>query len=126
MASSPLPKDGAADAGPALTSAQFHILLSLAEGPRHGYGIMQDVEQRTEGAVELGPGTLYRSLKQLLTEGLILEVDSGVPAEADTGKSRRSYALTPSGMVRTKEEARRLRALVAWAEDALALEGGQP
>jgi len=42
-----------------LTSAQFHILLTLAEGRRHGYGIMQEILRRTDGAMELGPGTLY-------------------------------------------------------------------
>jgi DNA-binding PadR family transcriptional regulator len=110
----------------ALTSAQFHILLTLAEGARHGYGIMQEVEERTEGALELGPGTLYRSLKQLMARGLIREVETCDDTEAESGRPRRCYALTPSGMARTTEEARRLRTLVAWAEDALALEGGEP
>jgi DNA-binding PadR family transcriptional regulator len=109
-----------------LTSAQFHILLTLAGGPRHGYGIMQEVERRTEGAVELGPGTLYRSIKQLLARGLIVEVEEEAGEEAETGKPRRSYALTPEGEARTAEEARRLRTLVEWAEDAMILEGGQP
>jgi DNA-binding PadR family transcriptional regulator len=109
-----------------LTSAQFHILLTLAEGKRHGYGIMQEIERRTDGAVELGPGTLYRSIKQLLVRGLIVEVDSGKVGKNDTGKYRRSYALTPAGKARTSEEAQRLRELVRWAEDALVLEGGRP
>jgi DNA-binding PadR family transcriptional regulator len=111
---------------PTLTSAQFHILLTLAEGTRHGYGIMQEIERRTDGAVELGPGTLYRSIKQLLARGLIVEVDSGVDGRADTGKQRRSYALTPAGEARTHEEAQRLQELVRWAQDALVLEGGRP
>ena len=110
----------------ALTSAQFHILLTLAEGERHGYGIMQEIERRTDGAVELGPGTLYRSIKQLLARGLIIEVDGGNVGENDTGKHRRSYALTPAGKARTSEEAQRLRELVRWAENALVLEGGRP
>ena len=109
-----------------LTSAQFHILLTLAEGRRHGYGIMQEIEHRTDGAVELGPGTLYRSIKQLLTRGLIIEVDNGADGMADAGKQRRSYALTPAGKVRTAEEAQRLRELVRWAENAMVLEGGRP
>jgi DNA-binding PadR family transcriptional regulator len=83
---------------------------------------MQEVERRTDGAVELGPGTLYRSLKQLMARGLIREVNACGDPEADTGKSRRCYALTTSGMALTREEARRLQALVAWAEEALALE----
>lgn len=104
-----------------LTSAQFHILLTLAEGQRHGYGIMQEVERRTDGAVELGPGTLYRSIKQLLSRGLIVEVGS----DPEASKQRRSYVLTPEGQARTAEEARRLRSLVQWAEDAMLLEGGR-
>ena len=115
-----------ASSGGALTSAQFHILLTLAEGKRHGYGIMQEIEGRTDGAVELGPGTLYRSIKQLLARGLIIEVDSGNDGQADTGKHRRSYALTPAGKARTSEEAQRLRELVRWAQDAMVLEGGRP
>jgi len=85
---------------------------------------MQEVERQTDGAIELGPGTLYRSLKQLMARGLIREVNAC--ADADTGKPRRCYALTASGRARTREEARRLQALVAWAEEALALEGGHP
>ncbi len=109
-----------------LTSAQFHILLTLAEGKRHGYGIMQEVARRTDGAVELGPGTLYRSIKQLLARGLIVEMDSGNDGHSDVGKHRRSYALTPAGEVRTAAEAQRLRDLVRWAEEAMVLEGGRP
>ena len=115
---------GTAD-GP-LTSAQFHILLTLADGSRHGYGIMQEVERRTDGAVELGPGTLYRSIKQLLARGLIVEIDEDAGAPGAGGKQRRSYVLTPEGKARTVEEAQRLRALVQWAEEAMVLEGGNP
>ena len=79
-----------------LTSAQFHILLTLAEGRRHGYGIMQEVERRTDGALELGPGTLYRSIKQLLDRRLIVEVE----ADPQASQPRRPYALTPEGRAR--------------------------
>jgi DNA-binding PadR family transcriptional regulator len=109
-----------------LTSAQFHILLTLAEGQRHGYAIMREVESRTSGALELGPGTLYRSLKQLLTRALIVEVRGREEEQTDAGNQRRCYALTREGKVRPVEEAQRLRALVRWAEDAMGLEGGQP
>jgi DNA-binding PadR family transcriptional regulator len=110
----------------ALTSAQFHILLTLVEGERHGYGIMQEIEARTGGVVELGPGTLYRSIKQLLARGLITETDSGSEERPDSGKPRRSYTLTRQGKAATHEEAQRLEALVRWAQDALVLEGGLP
>jgi DNA-binding PadR family transcriptional regulator len=105
-----------------LTSAQFHILLTLAEGQRHGYGVMQEIEARTGGTVELGPGTLYRSIKQLLDRGLIVEVEP----DPEDSQPRRPYALTAEGRTRAAEEARRLRSLVQWAEDALVADGGQP
>jgi DNA-binding PadR family transcriptional regulator len=111
---------------PGLTSAQFHILLTLAEGRRHGYGIMQEIFRRTDGTLELGPGTLYRSIKQLLERGLITEVEDASGEESRQEKRRRPYALTPAGKARTAEEARRLRELVQWAEDTMVLEGGQP
>jgi DNA-binding PadR family transcriptional regulator len=120
------PNPSPQNAFPGLTSAQFHILLTLAEGTRHGYGIMLEVERRTEGAVELGPGTLYRSIKQLLDRGYITETSPGIRGDQDSGresgpgKQRRSYGLTPVGRRRMVEEAGRLKALVEWAEDALA------
>jgi len=104
-----------------LTSAMFHILLTLAEGERHGYAIMQEIERRTDGAVELGPGTLYRSIKQLVDRGMIAETES----EPSAGKQRRSYALTEDGRRRAEMEARRLRGLVEWAETARLLHGGR-
>ena len=127
MNSTPRPRheSNTSQADPALTSAQFHILLTLAEGDRHGYGIMQEVERRTEGALELGPGTLYRSIKQLLSRNLIVEVDPGANQEPDAAKRRRAYTLTPAGKARVVEEAHRLRELVRWAEDAMVLEGGK-
>ena len=118
-------RETAAFQGVGLTPAQFHILLTLAEGKRHGYGIMQEIERRTHGAVELGPGTLYRSIKQLLDRGFIAEVEEAEGTGSDAGKQRRSYTLTPEGKVRTVEEAQRLRSLVRWAEDLLILEGGR-
>ena len=108
-----------------LTSAQFHILLTLAEGKRHGYGIMQEILRRTDGAMDLGPGTLYRSIKHLLVQGLITEVEDEAGGQADAGKQRRPYALTPLGKALAAEEAQRLQSLVRWAEDAVGLEGAR-
>ncbi len=104
-----------------LTAAMFHILLTLAEGERHGYAIMKEIERRTDGAVELGPGTLYRSIKQLVDRRLIAETES----EPSTGKQRRSYALTENGKHRAEMEASRLHDLVKWAEAARLLRSGQ-
>jgi DNA-binding PadR family transcriptional regulator len=109
-----------------LTSAQFHILVTLANGERHGYGIMQEVEERSGGEVELGPGTLYRSLRQLLDRGLIDEVEGPGVTVSDSGPPRRSYRLTEGGRALAAEEARRLESLVRWAGEALGLEGGLP
>jgi len=102
-----------------LTPAMFHILLTLAEGERHGYAIMQEIVRRTDGAVELGPGTLYRSIKQLVSSGLIAEVES----EQNGAKQRRDYRLTPEGKRRATMEAKRLQGLVEWAEAARLLHG---
>ena len=112
--------------GGPLTGTQFHILLTLAEGERHGYAVMQEIERRTEGELVPGPGTLYRSIKQLLTRGLIVELDEATEGPPTPGKRRRVYALTPEGRTQALGEARRLRALALWAEEAMALEGGQP
>lgn len=68
---------------------------------------MQEILRRTDGAMELGPGTLYRSIKQLLGRGLIIEVENEAGGQADAGKQRRSYDLTPLGKARTAEEAQR-------------------
>ena len=108
---------------PGLTSAQFHILVTLAEGNRHGYGIMQAVAERTGGEVELGPGTLYRSIRQLLDRGLLEEAEDGPEPASDSGPPRRSYVITKRGKAMAQEEATRLRALVRWADEALGLEG---
>ena len=107
-----------------MTDPTLLVLASLADGDKHGYAMMEDIQ--AFAGVRLGPGTLYRSIKQLLARGLIVEVESGVDGRDDAGKQRRSYAHTPAGKARTYEEAQRLRALVQWAEDAMVLEGGRP
>jgi len=79
-----------------LTPAVFHILLSLVGGDHHGYGIMQEVNGYTEGKLRLGPGTLYRSIKQMLAQGLIIEWDER-PDPALDDQRRRYYRLTDFG-----------------------------
>jgi len=91
--------------------ATFHILLALADGDLHGYAIMQDVAQRSEGAVRLGPGTLYGALKRLLEARLVEE--SAERAEPERGDERRRYyRLTPLGLAVARAEARRLDAIL--------------
>jgi len=89
----------------ALTRAEFHVLLALQHGARHGYGLMQDVEDLSEGRVRLGPGTLYTAIKRLLTAGLIAE------CEPDADR-RRCYQLTRKGKSAAADEARELSELV--------------
>ena len=97
-----------------LTPAIFHILLALAGGERHGYGIMQEVEARTNGQLKLGPGTLYGSIKRLLADGLIEESDER-PDPALDDQRRRYYRLTEWGRRVAAAEAERLDRLVTEA-----------
>ena len=90
----------------------FHILLALSEGPLHGLGIADRVEATTDGAVDLGPGTLYRSLKEMTAGGLIQEAAA---PEADADPRRRYYALTERGRRVAVEEAERLERIVGVA-----------
>ena len=94
-----------------LAPATFQILLALVDEERHGYAIMKEVAERTEGAVRLGPGTLYGALKRLLEGGLVEE--GGERADPALGDERRRYyRLTSFGMRVARAEARRLDALV--------------
>jgi DNA-binding PadR family transcriptional regulator len=97
-----------------LTPAVFHVLLALVDAERHGYGIIKEVEGRTEGKVRLGPGTLYGSLKRMLKEGLVEESDERPDPEADDER-RRYYRLTDFGRRVVTAEAERLRQLVSSA-----------
>ena len=97
-----------------LSPAVFHILLALADEERHGYGIMQEVERRTNGAVQLGPGTLYGAIKRLLTNGLIEEVDERPDPELNDER-RRYYRLSDFGVGVLSAEAARLDDMVRQA-----------
>jgi DNA-binding PadR family transcriptional regulator len=89
----------------------FHILLSLAGAEQHGYGIMQEVIERTNGAVRLWPATLYGSLKRLIADGLIEESDERPVAELDDAR-RRYYRLTRLGRTVLELECERLQEMV--------------
>ena len=99
-----------------LPPATFHILLALATGDRHGYGIIQDVEARTGGALRLSPGTLYRSIQRLLEQGLIVEPKR--PADPSDDPRRRYYRITPFGTTVARAETRRFTHLVRLARVA--------
>ena len=97
-----------------LTPAMFHILLSLADGERHGYRIMRDISAHTEGKLRLGPATLYRSIKHLVEDGLIEESDVR-PDPALDDERRHYYRLTEFGRQVLVAEVRRLEAALAVA-----------
>ena len=94
-----------------LTPAVFHTLLSLADGEKHGYGIMQEVAARTNNALIMGPGTLYGTLKRMLEAGLVEECGER-PDPAMDDQRRRYYRLTRQGRRAARAEAQRLEALV--------------
>src|SRR5262245_55163110 len=94
-----------------LSTAAFQILLALADGDRHGYGVMQEIEQRTSGRVRLGPGTLYGALKRMLDDGWVEELEGD-----EEDERRRYYHLTPGGRQIARQEAQRLAELVVAAQ----------
>jgi DNA-binding PadR family transcriptional regulator len=109
-----------------LTPAVLHILLALADGQKHGYAIMQEVEARTEGTVRMGPGTLYGSIQRMLKDGLIVEArDRAAPPEAGEER-RRYYRLTGFGQRVLQAEAQRLERLVQLAQRKQVLPGFGP
>lgn len=97
-----------------LQPAVFHILMALSEDDRHGYAIIQDVADRTDGAVRLSAGTLYRSIQRMLEEGLIVEIDERPDPEEDDER-RRYYRITPFGRNVARAETQRLIDLVKMA-----------
>ena len=97
-----------------LTPAVFHILLALADGEKHGYAIMQEVEDMTGGSVQMGPGTLYGSIKRMLAAGLIEESDDRPDPELDDER-RRYYRQTGLGRKVLREETERMAELTALA-----------
>ena len=99
---------------PPLTPAVFHVLLALTEGERHGYAIMQEVAESTEGRMKMGPGTLYGTIKRLLEARMIEESDERPDPEMDDER-RRYYRLTAVGRRAVTAEAQRYAELAAVA-----------
>ena len=96
---------------PPLTPAAFHIMLVLADGENHGYAIMREVAEHTQGKMRLGPGSLYGTIKRMLEDGWIEESDERPDPEIDDER-RRYYRLTGVGQKLVKAEAERLEQLV--------------
>jgi DNA-binding PadR family transcriptional regulator len=96
----------------------LHILLALADGPRHGYSIMQEVAARSDGQVRIWPAAMYGTLRELEEQDLIVESDRR-PSQDD--ERRRYFALTPSGKRVLSAEVRRLESIVGHARASRAL-----
>jgi DNA-binding PadR family transcriptional regulator len=97
-----------------LSPQQFQILLALADGPCHGYGVIREIEERTGGAVRLGTGTLYTAIARLDALGLIGE-PARRPAAGRDDERRTYYQLTALGRAVLKQETARLETLVRHA-----------
>jgi DNA-binding PadR family transcriptional regulator len=102
-----------------LTPVAFEILLALAEGERHGYEVMVEVERRSAGRISPNPGTLYRALHRLVQEGLLTSAERTVE-----GESRRVFSLSPLGRAVAAAEAGRLSDQVVAARTLRLLERG--
>lgn len=97
-----------------LSPAEFQILLALVDGPKHGRGIKLDVRERTDGDVDMGPGTLYGAIKRLLRRGWISEVTESLETVDD--ERLRYYAATPDGLEAARVEAARMSTLLGIAQ----------
>jgi len=117
----------AADRDPAallpLTAAMFHVLVAIADEPRHGYAIIKDVSARTGGAVELGTGTLYAIIKRAVADGVAVESKTPPPGAESDDERRRYYRLTPFGRKVVAAETERLEQMVSVARATRALGG---
>ena len=91
-----------------MAPAIFQILIALADQPLHGYGIMLNISERSDGKVKLSPGTLYGAIKQMLEEGLIEEI----AGRASDDDRRRNYRITRDGREAARQEMARMSALL--------------
>jgi DNA-binding PadR family transcriptional regulator len=93
-----------------LPAASLHIVLALLQGELHGYALMTRVAELSDGAVRMGPGTLYGTLNRLVDDGVIEETTDRVAR--DDNERRRYYELTPNGRAIATDELARMRTLV--------------
>jgi DNA-binding PadR family transcriptional regulator len=103
-----------------LPPTQFHLLLALGEGERHGYALKREIARRTNGAINPGAGVLYGSINRMLEQGLIEESDERPDAHLDDER-RRYYRITTFGRLVAQAEAARMRELIRIADDAFGL-----
>jgi DNA-binding PadR family transcriptional regulator len=106
-----------------LTQAVFHILLALADAPKHGYAIMQEVDHRAGSRYRLWPATLYTAIKRMLADELIEETRAPNGAAGEDPR-RRFYRLTRHGRAELTREASRLESLLELAREKKVLPAG--
>ena len=99
-----------------LTETTFYILLSLAEGNKHGYGILKDAEALSEGRVKMSTSTLYTAISRLQDQGMIARLEDGVEADSGPGLPRKAYRLTELGWRVFEAETGRMQALIHSAQ----------
>ncbi len=92
------------------------LLVLVQQGPRHGYALKEELLRRTDGRLNLGPGTLYRTIQSMLRDGLTQEVAKSSDSKVDDER-RRNYQITALGRQVVAAEARRLEQLVELARD---------
>jgi DNA-binding PadR family transcriptional regulator len=111
-----------------MSPAVLHMLLSLLDGDRHGYALKKAVERRTDGAVKLGPGTLYEAIARLQEDGWIKQVGApeAFPPEDGQKAQRRYYRMTARGLTALKAEVERLGQIVDYARSKAVLSEREP
>lgn len=109
--------DRTSDVG--LSTLDYHVLLSVVEGPLHGYAVRDAVERESEGTLTPRAGSLYRVIARLMSAGWVVETGAPDHHAPHPGRPRRYYELTAEGRVALSEEARRLKGAAALAEKRL-------
>jgi DNA-binding PadR family transcriptional regulator len=104
-----------------LSTLDYHVLVAMAEEPRHGYAIKDAVERESGGTLSPRAGSLYRVLARLMTHGLVQEVDGAPDDSPHPGRARRYYGLSAEGRSALAAEARRLKEAAALAEERLGI-----
>lgn len=100
-----------------LKSNHYMVLLVLADGDLHAYGIRREIARRSHGSIQIGPGSFHRAIRQLVEEGLIEESDFRLEPALDDAR-RKYYRLTDAGLRAARAETERLEDLVAAAKDS--------
>lgn len=109
---------------PSMSSLEYHVLLAMVGAPRYGYDIKSTVETESAGTLTPRAGSLYRVIARLIKRGWVSEVEPREAVDPHPGRARKYYGLTKGGRVALADEARRLRAAAALAEEKLgAIEG---